>query len=267
MHFEGETMKWITLEKKDGVALITLNRSEKMNVFNIESGKELLGALFDAGSDRRVRCIVITGSGKVFCAGGDIGLMRKVLDEGGDEMRLLPVYLHAIIAEVKRMEKPVLSAINGVAAGAGIGIALSADLVYASEKAKFVLAYGNIGLSPDGGATFFLARGMGYHRAMELMLTGKTLTPGEMLKLGLINGVIGGDDLLASVLETAGKVASGPTTAFARAKALFGSAFFDHVATQLERERQAIVRQFETADFREGVTAFLEKRPPKFPGE
>jgi 2-(1,2-epoxy-1,2-dihydrophenyl)acetyl-CoA isomerase len=265
-YLEGN-MEWINLEKRDGIAVISLCREERMNVFNLDSGKELIEVLFDVGSDKSVRCVVITGTGKVFCAGGDISLMEKVIREGGDDMRLLPVNLHAIIAEVRRMEKPVISAINGVAAGAGIGIGLAADLVYASDNAKFVLAYANIGLSPDGGATFLLAREVGYHRAMELMLTGKTLTAKEALELGLINGVFDGEELYGAVYETAKKVAAGPTTAFARAKALFNSAFFEHVETQLERERQALIRQFDTADFREGVSAFLEKRPPRFPGE
>lgn len=259
-------MQWVKIEKQGAVAVVTMCRSEKMNVFNLESGKELLEALIAAGSDRSVRCAVITGTDNVFCAGGDITLMRKVVNEGGDDMRLLPIYLHAIIAEVRRMEKPVISAVNGVAAGAGIGIGLSADLVYASEKAKFVLAYGNIGLSPDGGATFMLAREIGYHRAMELMLTGKALTPGDALELGLINGIYGHENLFEAVLETAQRVASGPTMAFSRAKDLFNNAFFDRVETQLERERQAIVKQFETEDFREGVLAFLEKRHPRFSG-
>lgn len=260
-------MEWIHLKKGEGVGIISLCREERMNVFNLESGRELIEAIFDAGTDKNVRCIVITGSGKVFCAGGDISLMEKVLEEGGDDLRLLPVYLHTIIAEVRRLEKPVISAINGVAAGAGIGIGLAADLVYASESAKFVLAYANIGLSPDGGATFLLAREMGYHRAMELMLTGKTLTSDEALKLGLINGVFESGELFGAVHEMAKKIAAGPTTAFARAKSLFNSAFFEHVETQLEKERQALIRQFDTADFREGVSAFLEKRPPRFPGK
>ncbi|NIO16974.1 MAG: hypothetical protein GTN70_08240 [Deltaproteobacteria bacterium] len=260
-------MAWISLEKREGIAVITLLREERMNVFNLESGKELLEALFNAGSDGSVRCVVITGAGRVFCAGGDIGLMEKGIRDGGYDMRLLPVYLHTIIAEVRRMEKPVISAINGVAAGAGIGIALSADLVYASERATFVLAYGNIGLSPDGGATFLLAREMGYHRAMELMLTGRTLSSREALTLGLINGVFGGEELFEAVYEVAKKVAAGPTRAFARAKALFNSAFFENFETQLERERQALGKQFATSDFREGVTAFLEKRTPRFKGE
>lgn len=260
-------MSWVDLEKRGALAVITLCRGERMNVFNLDSGRELLDALMDAGADRRVRCLVVTGTGRVFCAGGDIELMRKSIEEGGHDMKVLPTYLHGIISEVRRMEKPVVSAINGVAAGAGIGLALSADLVFASESATFVLAYANIGLSPDGGATFLLAREMGYHRAMELMLTGKTLSAREAESLGLVNRVIEGEMLMDEVLEVAEKVASGPTTAYARAKSLFNIAFFEDVETQLERERQFLIKQFETDDFREGVSAFLEKRAPEFTGE
>lgn len=257
-------MERVKIEKEGNVAVVSLNSEERMNVIDLQSARDLLGAVYDVGGDDETRCVVLTGKGRVFCAGGDIRLMKKVIEEKNNDMKLLPMYLHAIIAEIRRIDKPVISAINGVVAGAGIGVALSADLVYASADTRFVLAYQNIGLSPDGGSTFLLAREIGYHRAMELMLTGRTLTAGEAFELGLINGVFEGDQLMESVIGIAKRIAAGPPKAFARGKQLFNRAFFEDMETQMELERQLIVKQVGTSEFKEGVSAFLEKRSPKF---
>jgi 2-(1,2-epoxy-1,2-dihydrophenyl)acetyl-CoA isomerase len=256
-------MDWVKYEKADRVGIIKLVREDKLNVFNLDSGRELLEAIHEASEDREVRCVVLTGSGKAFCAGGDISVMKRFLQGERKLLKDLTACLHLVVAEMVRMEKPVITAINGVAAGAGIGLALAGDLAYASPSATFVFAYPSVGLSPDGGASL-LAREIGYRRAMELMLTGRKLPAEEAFSLGLINGVFEQDCFYDSVLKVAGSVASGPAKAYAAGKVLFRQAFFHNMETHLEAERQALVRQSQTPEFREGVASFLAKKPPRF---
>lgn len=256
-------MEWVKFEKEGRVGIIKLAREDRMNVFNLDSGKEILDAIHEASEDRDVRCVVLIGSGKAFCAGGDINIMKRYLQGERELMKDLTASLHRIIADIVRMEKPVIAAINGVAAGAGIGLALACDLAYASPSAVFVFAYPSVGLSPDGGASL-LAREIGYRRAMEIMLTGKKLQAGEAFSLGLINGVFEQDCFYDSVLKVAGSVSSGPAKAFAEGKALFRQAFLHDLETHLEAERQALIRQSRTPEFREGIASFLAKKPAQF---
>src|SRR4030066_263369 len=179
-------MSAVIVERQGGVATIRMNRPDRMNAYDFEMGKELLDAVSALGDDPGVRCIVFTGSGRAFSAGGDVALMASFRAEAAGNLRELTVRLHAFVASLRRVPKPVLSAVNGVAAGAGISLALAGDLVVAAGSARFTLAYQNIGLSPDGGATFFLARAVGTHRAMELTLSGRTLTAEEAAAWGLV---------------------------------------------------------------------------------
>ncbi len=255
------------MERTGAVATIRMNRPDRMNVYDFEMGKELQDAASSLCDDTGVRCIVLTGTGRAFSAGGDVAMMGSFRAEAAENFLALTIWLHAFIASLRRCPKPVLSAVNGVAAGAGISLALAGDLVVAAASARFTLAYPNIGLSPDGGATFFLARAVGTHRAMELTLTGRTLAADEAAAWGLVQRVLPDDAFEAGTAELAARIASGPTLAYARAKELYNRALCQPLEAQLEDERQHIAASARTGDFREGIRAFLEKRPPAFRGE
>jgi 2-(1,2-epoxy-1,2-dihydrophenyl)acetyl-CoA isomerase len=257
----------VIVERLGAVATLRMNRPGRMNTYDFEMGDALLSALAGLADDPAVRCIVFTGSGRVFSAGGDVGLMGGMKDEAVRRFSDLTVRLHAFVASLRRCRKPVVSAVNGVAAGAGFSLALAGDLVVAAESARFALAYQNIGLSPDGGATFFLARTVGTHRAMELTLTGRTLSAGEAAAWGLVQRVFPDESFEADTAALAGRIAAGPTLAYGKAKELYNRALFQPLETQLEEERQGIAESARTADFREGVRAFLDKRMPEFRGK
>jgi len=260
-------MSTVTVERQGRVGMIRMNRPDRMNAYDFEMGKELLDAVSRLGGDPGVRCILFTGSGKAFSAGGDVALMGSFREEAAASFLDLTVRLHAFIASLRRCPKPVLSAVNGVAAGAGFSMALAGDLVVATASARFTLAYQNIGLSPDGGATFFLARAIGIHRAMELTLTGRTLAAEEAAAWGLVQRVLPDDTFESTTAELAERIAAGPTLAYAKAKELYNRSLCQPLEAQLEDERQRISASARTGDFREGVRAFLEKRPAVFRGE
>jgi len=260
-------MSLVSLKKEGNVGYITMESPENLNAYNIEMARELLASVYRASGDSSIRSVVLTSTGRAFCAGGDVKMMGTILTEGGDDMRILPAYLHGTITEIRRMEKPVIASVSGIAAGAGIGLSLSSDLVYLSNESSFVLAYQQIGLSPDGGSSLFLTRELGYHKTMELMLTGRPMSAGEALELGLVNGVFPPEELAERVKDIATRIASGPTRAFAKGKELFQRAFMENMETQLEMERQGILKQVATSDFAEGVKAFVEKRTPRFEGK
>jgi 2-(1,2-epoxy-1,2-dihydrophenyl)acetyl-CoA isomerase len=257
----------VIVEKQGSVATIRMNRPDRLNAFEFEMGKELGEAVATLGSDPKIRCIVFTGTGKAFSAGGDVSVMDSFREEAAASFLELTVRLHSFIASLRRCPKPVLAAVNGVAAGAGLSMALAGDFVIATASARFSLAYQNIGLSPDGGATFFLTRAIGTHRAMELTLTGRTLSAEEAAAWGLVQRVFPDDSFAAQTAELAERIAAGPTLAYARAKELYNRALCQPLETQLEEERQRIAASARTGDFREGIRAFLEKRPPVFRGE
>lgn len=260
-------MNAVVVERQGAVAILRMNRPERMNAYDFEMGDGLLSALAAVAHDPAVRCVVFTGSGKVFSAGGDVGLMGGRMEDAPRLFLDLTVRLHAFIASLRRCRKPVVSAVNGVAAGAGFSMALAGDLVVAAEAARFALAYQNVGLSPDGGATFFLARTVGTHRAMELTLTGRMLSAGEAASWGLVQRVFPDASFETDTAELAGRIAAGPTLAYGKAKELFNRALFQPLEAQMEEERQGIAESSRSADFREGVSAFLGKRKAIFRGE
>jgi 2-(1,2-epoxy-1,2-dihydrophenyl)acetyl-CoA isomerase len=264
---EGAEMSDVVqVERKGGVATVRMNRPERMNAYNPEMGKTLLSAVSDASVDPSVRCVVLTGEGKAFSAGGDVEFMATFRGEGHGKFLDLAILLHALIASLRRAPKPVIAAVNGVAAGAGFSMALACDVAVAASSARFTLGYQGIGLSPDGGMTFFLARTLGTQRAMEMTLFSKVLTAEQAAAWGLVQQVIPDAEFGARTAEIAGRLADGPTLAYARAKELYNRGLSQPLEAQLEEERQNIARSATTHDFREGVRAFLEKRPARFEG-
>ncbi len=260
-------MNAVIVERQGAVATLRMNRQERMNAYDFEMGDALLSALAGVAHDPAVRCIVFTGSGRAFSAGGDVGLMGGRKDGAPQLFLDLTVRLHAFVASLRRCRKPVISAVNGVAAGAGFSMALAGDLVVAAESARFALAYQNIGLSPDGGSTFFLARAVGTHRAMELTLTGRTLSAGEAASWGLVQRVFSDASFDSETTSLAARIAEGPTLAYGKSKELYNRALLQPLETQMEEERQGIAESGRTGDFREGVSAFLGKRKASFRGE
>ncbi len=256
----------VVTERRGGVAVIRMNRPERMNAYNEEMGAALLPEVAAAASDPSVRCIVLTGAGKAFSAGGDVESFAAFQSEGRTKFLGLAIGLHALIATLRRAPKPVVAAVNGVAAGAGFSMALACDVAVAASSARFTLGYQNIGLSPDGGMTFFLARAIGVQRAMEMTLFSRVLSAERAAGWGLVQEIFPDGEFAAGVDALADRLAAGPTLAYARAKELYNRALSNPLETQLEEERQGIARSATTHDFREGVRAFLDKRPARYEG-
>jgi 2-(1,2-epoxy-1,2-dihydrophenyl)acetyl-CoA isomerase len=251
---------------QDAVATITLNRPEAFNALNLTLGRELFHAVLEADEDRAVRCIVLTGAGRAFCAGGDVKDFADHLDRVGVLIKELTTYLHGAVSRLARAPKPVVMAVNGVAAGGGLSLALAGDLVVAAESARFTMAYARIAASPDGSSTYFLPRLIGLRRALELTLTNRTLTAREACDWGLVTRVLPDAEFAAGVAALARELAEGPTLAFGRAKWLFHQSTHESLETQMELEAQAIAQSGRTEDFRAGVTAFARKQAARFQG-
>jgi len=260
-------MSTVAVERTGSVAVVRMNRPDRMNAYDFEMGKELLESILTLAADAGVRCIVLTGTGKSFSAGGDVSMMGKFTEGAEPRFLELTVRLHAFIASLRRCPKPVISAVNGAAAGAGFSFALAGDIAVAARWARFTLAYQNIGLAPDGGASYFLARALGTQRAMELTLTGRSLSAEEAAAWGLVQKVFPDESFEAEVAALAASIASGPTLAYAKAKELYNRALCQPLEAHMEDERQRIAASSLTADFRDGVRAFLEKRKPEFRGK
>jgi 2-(1,2-epoxy-1,2-dihydrophenyl)acetyl-CoA isomerase len=258
--------RFLTLERAAHVATITLNRPDAFNAFHLGLGREVFDATLEVDEDPSVRCVVITGAGKAFCAGGDVKEFVDHLPRIGAHVKELTTYLHGAVSRLCRSDKPVIVAVNGVAAGGGLSLALAADLVIAAESARFTMAYSKIAASPDGSSSYFLPRLVGLRRAMELYFTNRVLSAREALDWGLVTRVVPDAELRASVEALAGELAQGPTRAFGAAKRLFHQATWESLETQMEAEAQAIAACGRTEDFRAGVTAFANKKTPTFHG-
>jgi len=257
----------LKLERAAGVATLTLHRPDAYNALDLALGRELFQASIELDEDPGVRCIVVTGSGKAFCAGGDVKSFVDNLERIGAHIKELTTYLHGAISRLCRSDKPVIMAVNGVAAGGGFSLALSGDLVVAAESAKFTMAYSRIAATPDGSSSYFLPRLVGLRRALELYLTNRPLTAREALDWGMITRVVPDAELAASVSALARELAQGPSKAFGAAKRLFHQSTWESLETQMELEAQAIAASGRTEDFRAGVSAFADKKPlPTFRG-
>ena len=256
----------ITVESAGGVSTITLSRPDAFNALSLQLARELLGAVLAADEDPAVRCVVLTGAGRAFCGGGDVRDFTKAGVGIGVLLKELTTYIHAAVSRLVRMPKPVITAINGVAAGGGLPLALAGDLVIAAESARFTSAYSRIGATPDGSSTYWLPRLCGLRRALELYMTNRVLTAHEAVEWGLATRVVPDAQLAAAVGQLAGELAQGPTLALGRAKVLLHGSTSESLETQMELESQAIARSGHTADFAEGIRAFVEKRAPRFEG-
>ncbi|MCF8107679.1 MAG: enoyl-CoA hydratase/isomerase family protein [Desulfohalobiaceae bacterium] len=258
-------MEHTTIEyhKQDaGTAVITLNRPEVLNAINKDMVSEVTAALEEVHQDVTVRVLVLTGKGKAFCAGGDLSWLQ---DAGSHlEKRDIVESAGRLISRLNGLSKPVIAAVNGVVAGAGTGVALACDILVASEKARFAPNFVNIGAVPDSGASWFLPRKIGYHRAMELMLTGKLLSAEEAHAFGIYNELVPADDLEAHVLEIAARLAAGPQRALTMIKRMLKLSAENTLQAQLEVETSMQVAAWADPDFQEGVRAFLEGREPRF---
>jgi 2-(1,2-epoxy-1,2-dihydrophenyl)acetyl-CoA isomerase len=251
------------LTSREGAVLtITLNRPDKLNAFNAELHKGFAAALREARA-AEIRAVVITGAGRGFCVGQDLTEFRDAPDDIGDRLR---TSYHPNILSIRSLEKPVIAAVNGAAAGAGLSLACACDLRIAADSATFVPAFINIGLIPDSGGSFFIHRLLGNARAFEWMASGRRLTAARAHAWGLVNEVADDEELTSRVAEVAATFATLPTRGVAMTKRLFDGAASRTLEEQLELEAQMQSAATKTADFREGVAAFLEKRDPNFTG-
>ena len=256
----------ISLDIAGNVATLTLNRPDAANAMNPLMARELSAAAITCDENTDIRAVILTGSGRMFCAGGDLGEFAQAGAGRPALIKQMAGDLHMGISRLSRMSAPVITAVNGTAAGAGFSLAVAADLAISSDSARYVMAYTNAGLSPDGSSTYFLPRRIGDRRARELMLTNRMLKADEALDWGLVNEVVAADELKARAQELAATLADGPTLAFGEVKTLLNASFDNGLETQMELESRAIAKMSGSDDGTEGIAAFLEKRSPKFKG-
>jgi 2-(1,2-epoxy-1,2-dihydrophenyl)acetyl-CoA isomerase len=251
---------------RDGIATITLNRPEKLNAFTGTMREDLAAALHACESDASVRAVVITGAGRAFCAGGDVEVMSGLQKSGdGTAFQKLLDAGRDVILQIAAMSRPVIAAINGIAAGAGCNLALACDFRIASERAKLSESFVRIGLHPDWGGTWLLPRLIGRGRALELMMTGRAVDAGEALAIGMVDRVV--VDLPSETQRLARTFADAPPLAIAGIKRALGASERNDLRTQIDLESEHQLRCFLSRDATEGMAAFFEKREAKFTGE
>ena len=253
---------------RDAVCLLTLNRPDRLNALNVQVANDFKVAVRDA-LERGARAIVITGAGRAFSAGGDLREMQEIAKKDGrveaffdEPLRLL----NEAIMLIRQTPVPFIAAVNGVASGGGCNLALACDLVIAAESARFNQAFIKIGLTPDCGGTFMLPRLVGWKRATELLFTGDLITAQTAAEMGMINSVSPDEELMTKAMAMAEKLAQAPTAAIGEIKMLLEASAANDMRTQLNLEHKTQIESAKKKDFVEGVTAFLEKRPPRFVG-
>ena len=255
----------ILFEKIDAVGKITLNRPEKYNSFVREMALSLQNILANCESDDSIRCILITGAGKAFCAGQDL---KEAIDPQGPEIeQIVREHYNPIIKRIREIEKPVIAAVNGVAAGAGANLALACDIVTATQSAKFIQAFSKIGLIPDSGGTYFLPRLIGLPKATAFMMTGEPVSAEKAEALGMIYAVYENAEFESKTLELARSIAAMPTKGLGYTKRLLNQSFNNSLEDQLDLEAATQSLSAHTDDHKEGIQAFLGKRTPKFTGK
>jgi 2-(1,2-epoxy-1,2-dihydrophenyl)acetyl-CoA isomerase len=256
----------LLFDLSDHVARITLNRPNAANGIDLALGRDLMQVAIRCDEDPDVRAVLLTGAGKMFCAGGDLKSFASFGDDLPAALKELTVYLHAATSRLARMDAPLVVAVNGAAAGAGMSLAVAGDLVVAAASAKFTMAYTAAGLSPDGSSTYYLPRLIGLRRTQELMFTNRRLSADEALEWGLVNRVVPDEALLDEAGKLAAQLAQGPTRAHGTLKTLLDASFSGTLETQMELEARGIAAMAGTPDGKEGIQAFLEKRRPAFTG-
>jgi 2-(1,2-epoxy-1,2-dihydrophenyl)acetyl-CoA isomerase len=256
-------------EVKNGVQWVTLNRPDKLNAFNEQMGSDLLEALKEGEKSAEVRCIVVTGEGRAFSVGEDLNTNRSTYDDGKPMLlgEVLKRKYNPIVQRIRKMDKPVVAGVNGVTAGAGLGLALACDLRAASDKASFHEAFIKVGLAPDSGTSFWLTRILGLGKAMEVGLLGEAIDAQKALNLGLVNWVFPDSEFRGAVTKIAERLAKGPTRAMALTKRALNRAIVVDMDSSLEYEMYLQDIAGKTRDHVEGVRAFFEKREPNFSGE
>jgi 2-(1,2-epoxy-1,2-dihydrophenyl)acetyl-CoA isomerase len=254
--------------REDRVGVLTFNRPEALNALSVKLAQEFPLAL-DEARECGARALVLTGKGRAFCAGGDLREMKQIAEKEGrieaffeEPLRVL----HECILRLREFPAPVIAAVNGVCAGAGTNFALACDIVFAAESASFNQGFVKIGLTPDCGGTFILPRLVGIKIAAELLMTGDAISAKRAAELGMINRVVSDSDLLAEALAMASRLAAGPTAALARIKKMLDASATNGYKAQLAVEHESQIESGQSPDFKEGVAAFFEKRPPNFSG-
>ena len=255
----------IKIEQREGICLITFNRPKVYNSFNKPMAIALQRTLDDCAKDKNVRAIVLKGEGKAFCAGQDLA---EVTDPMGPELKsIVGEHYNPIISRIRSIEKPVIAAVNGVAAGAGANIALACDIVFAKKSASFIQAFSKIGLIPDSGGTYFLPRIIGFQKAMALMMTGDKVSAEEAEEMKMIYKALNDEDFDEIVMTFAEKLSKMPTRALGLTKKAVNSSYNNTMQQQLDLEENLQNEAGQSDDFKEGVQAFLDKRTPKFTGK
>ena len=258
--------RYVNFELEDGVARMTLNRPDAGNALHIDMCKEMMDISIRCDEDPEVRALVVDAVGRMFCAGGDLKSFAGEAGRLGPVLKEMTIWLHGTLSRFVRMRAPVVTAVNGIAAGGGFGLAMCSDFVIAGESAAFTMAFTAAGLSPDSGSTWFLPRIVGLRRAQELMLTNRRIDAREALEWGLVTRMVADDALSEEVASVARSLANGPTEAFGSVKRLLATTFDNGLETQMELEAREVTDNAKGADGREGMTAFIEKRKPVFGG-
>lgn len=257
-------LQTIVVERRGRIARVTLNRPDEANGINAQLAGELAAAAAEFAADDALRAVVLTGSGRFFCGGGDVKAMAGFGERTAAEVKRLADALHRAISTFTRMRAPVLVAVNGMAAGAGFSLAMSGDLVIAGDAARFVAAYGNVGLTPDGSCTYTLPRIIGLRRTQELLFTNRQLTAQEALDWGLVSRVVPAASLLDEAMKLAEGIAAGSPEANAGIKKLLAATFDNGLETQMEIEGMSIAACTASRNGSEGLRAINEKRRPVF---
>lgn len=261
------TAHLVLSETDGGVGRLTLNRPDVLNSVNRRMAIELREAIEAAGADAKIRAVLLTGSGRAFCAGQDLSEATPLPGSDPDLAEIVRNSYNPVIRAIRKLEKPVVCAVNGVAAGAGANLALACDIVLASSSASFIQSFAKVGLIPDSGGTFFLPRLVGLARATALAMLGEKISAQQALEFGMIYRVCEPDELVPASLEIARTLSAMPTRALGLTKRGFNQSFANDLDSQLDAEEKLQGMAGRTADFREGVAAFLEKRKPSFTGE
>ncbi|GAC1574963.1 MAG: enoyl-CoA hydratase-related protein [Sphingomicrobium sp.] len=253
----------VRVERLDRIATVTLDRPDSGNAIDVGMAAALLEAALECADDRDVRCVILTGAGKMFCSGGDVKAF-SLSDDVGALIERITAPLHLAIARFARMDKPLITAINGAAAGAGFGLALLGDVAIAARSAKFAVAYGALGVSPDAGTSWLLPRLVGLRQAQRLALSAKRIDAEEAMRIGLITQMVDDKRLMDVAQETAVQMAAMSASALQRTRALLHTSYSNGLETQLEREAASIAAASREVDGREGIAAFIAKRKPTF---